>query len=266
MKTLVIDGKEYVKATAIAEDLGYTKDYVGQLCRAKKVDAKMVGRSWYVNPLTISGHKGERYRSNKSVTHRDLRQTLQPGYTGARLGGYQTGHRSVVQASFRYESDTSELLPFVKKHHEKTENSRLTSATADTAPIPALEQSLSQENKSQVIIRKLTNKVPVRALDAVEPLTVSVLSSAALHVFEPAFKGSTLFPDNVSFHPQRATQHGVSSVWVWTMPVVAIFTAVVIGATLLGLEMELAVVAPEQTTTSVQFSADTVYKILALKI
>ena len=42
MKELAIDGKKYVKASAIAKDLGYTSDYVGQLCRGGKIDAQLV--------------------------------------------------------------------------------------------------------------------------------------------------------------------------------------------------------------------------------
>jgi hypothetical protein len=57
MDKVVIDGIEYVKAAAAAEQLNYTSDYVGQLCRAKKVDARLVGRTWFVHPESLKEHK-----------------------------------------------------------------------------------------------------------------------------------------------------------------------------------------------------------------
>lgn len=66
MDVLTVDGKNYVKASVIARDLGYTADYVGQLCRGKKVDAKLFGRTWYVVKDSITGHKSTRYRSTQA--------------------------------------------------------------------------------------------------------------------------------------------------------------------------------------------------------
>jgi hypothetical protein len=57
MDKVVLDGVEYVKASAAAKQFHYTPDYVGQLCRAKKVDARLVGRTWFVNPESLNGHK-----------------------------------------------------------------------------------------------------------------------------------------------------------------------------------------------------------------
>ncbi|KKT75025.1 MAG: hypothetical protein UW71_C0009G0015, partial [Parcubacteria group bacterium GW2011_GWB1_44_7] len=36
---------------------GYTQDYVGQLCRSEKVDARRIGRTWYVCEKSILEHK-----------------------------------------------------------------------------------------------------------------------------------------------------------------------------------------------------------------
>lgn len=76
MKSITVDGKDYVKASVIARDLGYTADYVGQLCRGKKVDAQLVGRSWYVSEDSLRDHKQGRYRSNKKATVREVEKTL----------------------------------------------------------------------------------------------------------------------------------------------------------------------------------------------
>ena len=49
MDVITHNGVSYKKATAVAKEFGYTTDYIGQLCRAKKIDARLVGRAWYVN-------------------------------------------------------------------------------------------------------------------------------------------------------------------------------------------------------------------------
>jgi hypothetical protein len=72
MEVLELSGITYVKASSIARDLGYTADYVGQLCRSGKVDAQLVGRSWFVSEGSIRSHKDSRYRSNSIKTKQNL--------------------------------------------------------------------------------------------------------------------------------------------------------------------------------------------------
>ncbi len=45
---LLFDGKTYISVGRASKKLGYTADYLGQLCRAGKIDARMIGRTWYV--------------------------------------------------------------------------------------------------------------------------------------------------------------------------------------------------------------------------
>jgi len=57
MNELTIDGKLYVSSKKASELTGYAKDYVGQLCREGHVEARMVGRSWYVLETSILAHR-----------------------------------------------------------------------------------------------------------------------------------------------------------------------------------------------------------------
>jgi hypothetical protein len=61
METVVLDGVEYLKASAAAVKFKYTSDYIGQLCRAKKIDARLVGRTWFVNPESLTNYKTTKY-------------------------------------------------------------------------------------------------------------------------------------------------------------------------------------------------------------
>ncbi len=56
-EALEFEGKRYISSKRAAQLVGYTKDYVGQLARAGKVDARLVGRSWYVAEDSIRSHK-----------------------------------------------------------------------------------------------------------------------------------------------------------------------------------------------------------------
>lgn len=67
MDSVVLDGVEYIKASVLAKRFRYTSDYVGQLCRNKKVDARLVGRTWFVNPSSVEGHKKNKYSNTSSV-------------------------------------------------------------------------------------------------------------------------------------------------------------------------------------------------------
>jgi hypothetical protein len=64
METVVLDGVKYMKASAAATKFKYTSDYIGQLCRAKKIDARLVGRTWFVNPESLKDYKTTKYEKN----------------------------------------------------------------------------------------------------------------------------------------------------------------------------------------------------------
>lgn len=57
MDELTIGDKIYISSKKAAEITGYAKDYVGQLCREGRVEATLVGRSWYVLESSIREHR-----------------------------------------------------------------------------------------------------------------------------------------------------------------------------------------------------------------
>lgn len=54
---LYFEGKKYISSSRAAKISGYVNDYIGQLCRDGKLDARMVGRSWYVALDSLISHK-----------------------------------------------------------------------------------------------------------------------------------------------------------------------------------------------------------------
>jgi hypothetical protein len=57
MDELTLDGKIYLSSKKSADITGYAKDYIGQLCREGRVEARLVGRNWYVLEKSIREHR-----------------------------------------------------------------------------------------------------------------------------------------------------------------------------------------------------------------
>lgn len=57
MDELIIGDKTYISSKRAAKITGYAKDYVGQLCREGRVEARLVGRNWYVLEASIMEHR-----------------------------------------------------------------------------------------------------------------------------------------------------------------------------------------------------------------
>jgi len=55
-KELILDGKTYISARRVSEITGYNSDYLGQLCRAGKLDCRLVSRTWYVTEESLKLH------------------------------------------------------------------------------------------------------------------------------------------------------------------------------------------------------------------
>ena len=54
---LIFEGKKYISSRRAAKLRKYSQDYVGQLIRDKKIEARMVGRSWFVSEESILSYK-----------------------------------------------------------------------------------------------------------------------------------------------------------------------------------------------------------------
>lgn len=116
MDVLTVGGKQYVKASTVARDLGYTADYVGQLCRSRKVNAKLIGRSWYVDTDSIQSHKSTRYRSTQTKSIKELREEMLNKSSDFGIqspANFYTHNTRSTRLS--YETDESELIPAVSK-------------------------------------------------------------------------------------------------------------------------------------------------------
>jgi len=116
------DGVSYEKASVIAKRFKYTADYVGQLCRGRKVDARLVGRTWYVNPDSLEKYQFKKNRPNEKVLKNNIilsesRLNVEPviGKNTSRSLRFAS-HQSVTSVSpLHYDVDENDLYPRVSR-------------------------------------------------------------------------------------------------------------------------------------------------------
>ena len=110
MEVLVLDGKNYVKASKAARELGYATDYVGQLCRSGQIDAHLIGRTWYVNQDELGNHKVEKKRISRVKAREYAKRTIEE-FKKEKEKKLNTAKNIDIQ----YENDSEELIPTVRK-------------------------------------------------------------------------------------------------------------------------------------------------------
>lgn len=110
MEVLELNGEVYVKANSIAKDLGYTSDYVGQLCRGGKIKAQLVGRSWYVHEKSLRAHKTSKHRSAQAKTKQSIKESMA---SSAPLQAAANHKKQSPRAS--YTADQADLMPVTQK-------------------------------------------------------------------------------------------------------------------------------------------------------
>ncbi|MDO8569905.1 MAG: hypothetical protein Q7R89_04010, partial [bacterium] len=100
-RSIFSEGKEYISASRAAEKTGYASDYIGQLCRAKKIPAQLIGRTWYVDFAFLSEHKKNRHLGKvKNSLASESKSLAEKGQT------LNTDSQGLI-----LKSETSELQP-----------------------------------------------------------------------------------------------------------------------------------------------------------
>ncbi|HEY4495732.1 MAG TPA: NYN domain-containing protein, partial [Candidatus Paceibacterota bacterium] len=74
---LILAGKKFITSKKAAGLFGYTQDYIGQLCRGDKIDARRIGRTWYISEESIFEHKklyGGSELQNKEIISSEIKK------------------------------------------------------------------------------------------------------------------------------------------------------------------------------------------------
>lgn len=190
MDKVTLDGKVYEKSAAVAKRFGYTADYMGQLSRSGKIDAQLVGRSWYVHAPSVEEYQETLYDDDQTeiaeVTQKEKtdqtknKKNLEPRISTSRLNEDKFEPRSTTKKSssrsdfsptrtssksssipssnwyrISYEPDSSELLPQLDKK---------------AIDINVFEQSKSTKNYSQPGLRIHCDSPQFSMADKVEEI------------------------------------------------------------------------------------------------
>lgn len=115
MEVLELDGKRYVKASKAARHAGYTTDYVGQLCRSGKVDAHLIGRSWYVDADQLGTHRVEKKRNARIKARKQAREAIKLAVQEKTEQENKTHEKRFLAHAATFEPDESALIPEVRK-------------------------------------------------------------------------------------------------------------------------------------------------------
>lgn len=157
MEKVILDGVQYVKASVVAADFKYTPDYIGQLCRGKKVDARLVGRTWFVNPNSLIDHKKAKFAKpdtrpkNADIANEvKVSRTVVEPVLRSKTSKFSLDSTSLVQAStprrlhVSYDLDDESLFPtIVKKKTAPPRTIRIVAAGAKKIAIKKVGQEIN---------------------------------------------------------------------------------------------------------------------------
>jgi hypothetical protein len=160
MQEVVLDGVTYTKAAAAAKQFKYTSDYIGQLCRAKKLDARLVGRTWYVNTDSLATYQAAKSSASNSESVKSQaaspaedtahsvkinRKRVEPVLatkTAKQLYGTQEAATSRT-VNVSYSVDDAHLIPKIRTVDAPPRYVPLTPAGGQSLPVDHSESSTS---------------------------------------------------------------------------------------------------------------------------
>jgi hypothetical protein len=219
--------KDYVKASEAAKRFKYTQDYVGQLCRAKKIDARLVGRVWYVNLDSITEYRKTKHatqkkktsssKENKSLSRKSTSK-VEPVVRPKTARYIQEFFPKEAKSAFSivsvaYEPDDTETIPILKARDSKSvDSSKLTEGTKKHS----IKLKVRPNTKKQIKFK--ANKIPeitlhskIKVTNKVENLVPS--TPRDVKIITERNKGLNNKNDDVlnSGHPHPKVQENLSN-------------------------------------------------------
>jgi hypothetical protein len=195
MDELVVDGEKYISSKRAARLSGYTKDYIGQLCRAGKIPSKMVGRSWYVKEDSLKEHRKE--YQGEPVVDPSLWEESHAGATFKGFGGIEPPlpkpRLTEEHIKISYEPDPRPLIPTVSPRpsvqststssvevqesnepqefvvHERNESMHVGKALEPRVPPVPLRSSEVPPKRFQQVARDISDEDDVVVIDSFSP-------------------------------------------------------------------------------------------------
>lgn len=119
MDELVIGDKTYISSKRAAAITGYAKDYIGQLCREGRVEAKLVGRSWYVYEPSLKKHRfKEEGAAIEEVTPVENKEEAPAEISGL---SEISNEQAILEDSPKYQAEETPILPNISTEKDSQE-------------------------------------------------------------------------------------------------------------------------------------------------
>lgn len=195
--SFIFEGKKYISAKRASEISSYASDYVGQLCRAGKLDCRMVGRSWFVTEESLHLHKaaisreeGQRSRIenlrgktkletkivevvSKDVSNQNSKQIVsETPVVKKEIIVYQSGQNLVEPSKINLNQNKNEIKDFISSELKKKSVSPWTVEdlsikspyvySSDDRPLlPELKKKDFKEQKNKIEENKIDSPIKV---------------------------------------------------------------------------------------------------------
>ncbi len=224
--SFIFEGKKYISARRASEISDYASDYVGQLCRAGKLDCRMIGRSWFVTEESIHLHKAAISREEASRSRiENLRG--KPVKVSAQISDDVSSTKistvSTVSAPVLPLASTSVLVP-TPWTIETPIKSPFVYSNDDRPLLPVLKgKTVVEKNeiKSPIVVSESSQKISINKIDLTKQTEVISTSpsspSSTFSVTSPAtssiaiVSGSTVTPSAPS-QKQKVTPISKSAI------------------------------------------------------
>jgi len=214
--------REYVKASEAAKRFKYTQDYVGQLCRSDKVDARLVGRVWYVNLDSIT-----EYRKTKHATQKNTAKKSANGKTKVKKLSVEPVVRAKTARKLQevFPREAVRTIRHLSASYSRDKSANIPVLQRDSKQAVSIRQEVERitPNKPKVIIKVRPNtkkstifqseKIPEITLKSKLKVTENVqnlVPESAHDVFETAAHSTVVRSTSVPSKQQKPTSSPIN--------------------------------------------------------
>lgn len=158
MDEIVIEGKKFISARRAADATGYEQDYIGQLSRMGKINARQIGRVWFVEEQSLLAHKNIRAKEKREVRGRKAVPPLRFAAT-SKATGDEPRKESEPMAVERI-APAATILPVAATAREEDDSKTELRAQAAS---PAPENKASSPIRAHELLTYVTEPDPTDA-------------------------------------------------------------------------------------------------------
>ncbi|MBI5004832.1 MAG: DUF5011 domain-containing protein, partial [Candidatus Lloydbacteria bacterium] len=186
---IILDGKKYISSRRAGEITRYTNDYIGQLCRAGKVDGKLIGRIRFVDEASLLSYKAmldsgvkEEGLNTQIPPAQDFSQTASPSYFPPLKKGGLEGEAAGIKKSV---DDLWGKISYAGESAQASANlSKESGGVASPSNPPSFRSDEFLPTPAQFFRREIISKIVLTLL--------GVSAVAGVHAFssDPALVGA----------------------------------------------------------------------------